>query len=92
MKRSRIKSMASKPQGAQPRRMATGRLLRSMMTQEKLRLLEAVWMDLSRHPEDVMSPEGHQHVLAEREQRIASGESRFLEWNQAKADILRQLG
>ncbi len=92
MKRSRIKSMASKPQKRQPRRMATGRLLRSMTTQEKLRLLEAVWRDLRRHPEDVMSPEWHQHVLAEREQRIASGESRFLELNEAKADILRQLG
>ena len=92
MKRSRIQSMASNAQEGQPRRMATERSLRSKTTQEKLRLLEAVWMDLRRHPEDAMFPEWHQHVLAEREQRIASGESRFLEWNQAKADILRQVG
>ena len=71
--------------------MAPETLLRSMTTQEKLRLLEAIWMDLSRRPEDVVSPEWRQHVLAEREERIASGESRFQEWDQAKADILRRL-
>lgn len=91
MKRSRIQSMASNAQEGQPRRMAPERLLRSMTTHEKLRSLEAVWMNLSRDPEDVMSPEWHQHVLAERDQRIASGESKFLEWDEAKADILRQL-
>ena len=37
------------------------------------------------------SPEWHREVLEERERRIASGEARFSDWEQAKADIRKRV-
>ena len=71
--------------------MKTGVQLESMTTLEKLGLLEAIWTDLSRNPDDVESPCWHKQILEEREQRIASGESRFIDWEQAKAEILKEI-
>ena len=46
--------------------------------------------DLSRKEEAIESPEWHREVLEERERLIASGEARFIDWEQAKAEIRRE--
>ena len=51
---------------------------------EKLALLERLWSDLSRRPQDVPSPEWHGDVLAERIAAVREGRSQFVEWNEAK--------
>jgi len=61
--------------------------LHEMTLEEKLQAMEALWDDLSRNPETLESPSWHEGVLGERQQRIDSGETRFMDWEQAKAHI-----
>lgn len=53
--------------------------LDQMTVEEKLDLMEDVWKDLARRPENVPSPDWHRMVLAEREQRIREGSASFHE-------------
>jgi len=64
--------------------------LDEMSLSEKLQLMEALWQDLSRHGEAVESPDWHREVLEERERLIASGEAKFIDWEQAKAEIRKE--
>lgn len=65
--------------------------LSEMTVAEKLQLMEDLWADLSRDADALESPGWHRQVLEEREQRIASGQAHFSEWEEAKADIRRQV-
>ena len=51
--------------------------LNEMTTDDKLAIMELLWDDLSRTPEDMRSPAWHAEVLAEREKRIENGETHF---------------
>lgn len=64
--------------------------LSEMSLAEKLQAMEALWDDLSRNPDTLESPAWHEEVLRERQQRIASGEAVFLDWEHAKTDIRRR--
>ena len=66
--------------------------LKQMSVSEKLQLMEALWDDLSRDADALESPEWHGQVLKEREDRIASGEAKFSDWDQAKLDIRKRVG
>jgi hypothetical protein len=63
--------------------------LKHLTTPEKLRLMEALWHDLS--DTDVQSPEWHGDVLAERDRLIASGEDSFVDWDVAKRQLRAEL-
>jgi hypothetical protein len=63
--------------------------LKHLTTPEKLRLMEALWHDLS--DTDVQSPEWHGDVLAERDRLIASGEGSFVDWDVAKRQLRAEL-
>ena len=65
--------------------------LNDMTISEKLQLMETLWEDLSRNADALESPEWHRDVLEERERRIASGEARFSDWEEAKADIRKRV-
>jgi hypothetical protein len=65
--------------------------LSEMSLAEKLRMMEALWEDISRNSDALESPEWHHTVLQEREKRIAKGESQFMDWEQAKTDIRKQV-
>jgi hypothetical protein len=67
--------------------MAVNVPLHEMSVEEKLQLMEAIWMDLSREPERVESPPWHQEVLEETERRVASGQAVFTDWEAAKRSI-----
>lgn len=58
-----------------------------MSLQEKLAAMESLWEDLARTPETIESPAWHQDLLDERRQRLAQGQSRFIDWETDKADI-----
>jgi len=51
--------------------------------------LELLWGSLE-NKDDVESPAWHGEELCRREQEIASGEAKFVPWEEAKADILRR--
>jgi len=64
--------------------------LDKMTTDDKLRVLEEVWEDLARTPEEVPVPAWHADVLEAREKRIAEGTSQFKDWDDAKQSILER--
>ncbi len=65
--------------------------LKAMSLQEKLAAMESLWEDLTRTPEAIESPAWHKDILDERRQRLAEGQSRFIDWETAKADIRNKL-
>ena len=46
---------------------------------QKLDLMERLWIDLSRNPSDVPSPEWHGDVLAKRLEAVENGDVEFIE-------------
>jgi hypothetical protein len=65
--------------------------LEQMTVAEKLRLMEALWADLSRHEADVESPAWHEQILKERDARLKSGQEFPLDWEIAKQRIRERL-
>ena len=61
--------------------------IQQMPRREKLRLMEALWADLSRDETEVESPAWHADVLRETADRVARGEEKTLNWEQAKAKL-----
>lgn len=64
--------------------MSTDVSLGSLSVAEKLALMERLWDDLSRRPEDVPSPQWHGDVLAERIAAVREGRTDFVSWDDAK--------
>ena len=60
-----------------------------LSVEEKLQTMEALWQSLSSKPEAVKSPAWHEKELRNREQKVASGKSKFIDWEKAKAHIRR---
>lgn len=56
---------------------------------EKLKLMEALWEDLSRSDTEVESPAWHAQELAQTEQRLAEGKEEILDWDTAKKELRR---
>jgi len=65
--------------------------LHEMTVPEKLRMMEALWEDLSRNSDALESPAWHEAVLQEREERIASGQAAFTDWEHAKSEIRQRV-
>jgi hypothetical protein len=65
--------------------------LQEMTTPEKLRLMEALWQNLSTTSSEVASPEWHGEILAERDRLTSSGEEAFIDWEIAKRQLREEL-
>ena len=65
--------------------------LQRMSVPEKIRLMEDLWRSLSQNESDITSPEWHGAVLAEREQKLASGEDTVVDWETAKRQLRSKL-
>ncbi|MBX3302590.1 MAG: addiction module protein [Nitrospira sp.] len=61
--------------------------LKDMSLHEKLAAMELLWEDIARTPEAIESPAWHKDILDERHQRVTNGQSQFVDWETAKADI-----
>lgn len=61
--------------------------LDQMTANEKLQLLEELWADLAKQPEEIPSPDWHGEILRQREQRIASGSACFYDIADAKQAV-----
>jgi len=61
--------------------------IQRMPRQEKLRLMEALWADLSRDEVEFESPAWHADALRETGERRKRGEETTLDWDQAKAKL-----
>jgi hypothetical protein len=61
--------------------------IQRMPRQEKLRLMEMLWADLSRDETEFESPAWHADALRETSERRARGEDALLDWEEAKAKL-----
>ena len=62
-----------------------------MTVEEKLRLMEELWEDLSRNSDDLESPAWHEAALKERKARVAAGKTTYMDWEKAKKEIRRRV-
>lgn len=61
--------------------------LERMTVEEKLEVMEDIWVDLLRSRETLPSPAWHADVLKARERRVREGVSVFGDWEDAKRRI-----
>jgi hypothetical protein len=61
--------------------------IQQMPRQEKLRLMEMLWAELSREESELDSPAWHGIALRETAERLARGEEQVLDWTEAKARL-----
>lgn len=61
--------------------------LDKMTVEEKLRLMEEIWADLSRNPDDIPIPEWHLQILREREQLVKEGKAKYLDLDEAMKEV-----
>lgn len=65
--------------------------LADMTTREKLELMEALWVDLTRDPDAFESPDWHREELEATRKRVESGEEKPIDWETAKEQIRSKL-
>ena len=65
--------------------------LDQMTILEKVRLMELLWHDLSSQPENVEVPEWHREILQERERALASGETAFIDFEDAVKELQQRI-
>ncbi|NBC25668.1 MAG: acyl-protein synthetase [Bacteroidetes bacterium] len=58
-----------------------------MSLEEKLRLIELIWQDISVNEDQISVPESHKAQLEKRAQMVREGKSKFIDWEQAKKEI-----
>ena len=61
--------------------------LDKMTISEKLRMMEVLWVDLTKSQEKFTSPNWHADVLKAREERIKSGKEEYKDWEIAKKEL-----
>ena len=66
--------------------------LNDLTTAEKLELMERLWVDLSRQPQDVPSPAWHGVMLDERREAVRQGRTTFVAWEEARKRLLGRHG
>jgi hypothetical protein len=65
--------------------------LQEMITPDKLRLMEALWQNLSASASELASPEWHGEILAERDRLMDSRVETFIDWDTAKKQLRDEL-
>ena len=67
--------------------MITEKEIKEMPIDQKLRLMEAIWTEISRTSDSYESPDWHREELEETERRRSSGEEPPIDWEEAKAKL-----
>ena len=58
--------------------------------EEKLRVMEAIWEDLSREEEQVKSPDWHEEALQETDRRLKAGQESIVDWQEGKKELRKR--
>ena len=61
--------------------------LDQMTTEDKLRVMEELWADLTRNEQAFESPGWHEAILKEREERLRTGRETPIDWETAKKEL-----
>ena len=65
--------------------------LHELPLHEKLLVMEALWDDLSAAEVDLEMPSWQKDLLVDREAAFTSGGASFIDWEEAKKDILHSI-
>lgn len=65
--------------------------LDKMTLNEKLRVMEALWSDLSKNTVNLPAPAWHNDVLLARELKIREKSASYRDWEDAKKDIRKSI-
>ena len=66
--------------------------VRRLPRNEKLRLMEALWEELSRPESQYESPAWHATELAKTERHLAQGKQKVMDWEAAKKELATRFG
>jgi hypothetical protein len=64
--------------------------IKSLSREEKLKVMEALWEDLSQEEEKVASPNWHGDSLRETEIRVTNGKEDVVVWSDAKKELRKR--
>jgi hypothetical protein len=64
--------------------------IKQLSREEKLRIMEAIWEDLSGEEEQMESPDWHRKALKETERRLSAGQEKIMEWQDAKKELRKR--
>ncbi len=65
--------------------------IENLTTAEKLALMERLWDDLSRRPDDIPSPGWHGDILKQRMDAVHEGRTSFVDFDAAKKRLQDRL-
>ena len=71
--------------------MATTLEIDQMTIAEKLEVMEALWDDLCHHEAALPVHDWQKEILDQRERLIEQGTARFIDWEEAKKDIAKEI-
>lgn len=71
--------------------MQTKLSLNEMTIEEKIRLMEEIWIDLIKSEDNYPSPDWHLDVLILREKRVKEGKENYKDWEIAKKELRKNL-
>ena len=64
--------------------------IKQLSREEKLRVMEAIWEDLSSEDQSIQFPAWHESILQETEQRVQSGQEQTFDWKEAKKELRKR--
>lgn len=62
-----------------------------MTVSEKIAMMETLWDEITRDQQAIESPGWHKDILDDRRTRVASGQSKFADWDLAKANLRKKV-
>jgi Putative addiction module component len=71
--------------------MPTPLALDEMTIEEKLRAMEALWSDLCQNQNALPVHQWQKDILDDREQLVEGGKAQFLDWEEAKKQIAKEI-
>ena len=57
---------------------------------EKLRVMEAIWDELTHEAKPLKSPAWHKQALQETKQRLATGQEQSVDWQKAQIELRKR--
>ncbi len=64
--------------------------IKQLTTEEKIRMMEALWADLSIDEDQIESPDWHNDTLKETAARFTKGLERSVDWDEAKKELRKR--
>ncbi len=62
----------------------------NLSKEEKLRVMEAIWEDLSKDDDQIESPDWHLQAIQETDQRLRSEQENIVGWHDAKKELRKR--